>query len=343
MTQRSHLMDGLRVGAAHVIVLHHLVSYGPLALALEQTWPGLFDGLFRYGRFATQVFLVMAGYLSAQALLSPRVPPLGERVRKRYWRLMPPFLLAILSVALVVTWLRPWINQDWLTEPPTVWQWVSHALLIQDLIGQPSMTVGAWYVAIDFQLFVLLNVGVWALQRLGVRQRVIVGCLALLCLSSQWYFNRDPAWDRWAWYFAESYGLGALLAWSLQGPSEQVAHARRWLVVCLISAVVAGLLFPRPRLLITAMVCGVLWWGVGRWHPSTRISQWLQRQSDQSYALFLTHFLPLVVMNAIWIVSGGRSPGWGTALWVVTWLACVMWSVIFHRLVETLMRKAWRR
>ena len=134
MTQRSHLMDGLRVLAAHVIVLHHLVSYGPLATTLEQTWPGLHEPLFLYGRFATQVFLVMAGYLSALSLLSPRPLNLGEQVRKRYLRLMPPFLLAILSVALVVTWLRPWINQDWLTEPPTLWQWLSHALLIQDLI-----------------------------------------------------------------------------------------------------------------------------------------------------------------------------------------------------------------
>ncbi len=341
MTQRSHLMDGLRVLAAHVIVLHHLVSYGPLATTLEQTWPGLHEPLFLYGRFATQVFLVMAGYLSALSLLSPRPLNLGAQVRKRYLRLMPPFLLAILSVALVVTWLRPWINQDWLTEPPTLWQWLSHALLIQDLVGQPSMTVGAWYVAIDFQLFVLLNLLVWSLQRLGAGRDILLMLVVGLCLASQWYFNLDPEWDRWAVFFLESYGVGVLLAWARQeGPGAN--KARVGLVLCLISAVVAGLVYPRPRLMLTVLVCLLLWWGVQRWQPSEPWSNWLRRASDESYALFVTHFMPLVVANALWIRWGETSAGWGVALLVVTWGVCVLWSVIFHRSVETLMRKAWR-
>ncbi len=343
MNERSHLMDGLRVVSAHVIVLHHLVSYGPLASSLEHTWPGLFQVLYHYGRFATQIFLVMAGYLSAQALMSARVTSLGERLLKRYLRLMPTFLLAIVSVALVVTWLRPWINQDWLTEPPTLWQGVSHALLIQDLVGQPAMTVGAWYVAIDFQLFVLLNVLVWGLLRLGVSRDAVFMSLAALCLASQWVFNRDPGWDLWALYFFESYGAGALLAWSLHGSAGARVTARRVLVLCLLSAVVAGLVFPRPRLWITVVVCGVLWWGAYRWQPSARVSRWLQRHSDQSYALFLTHFMPLVVFNALWMVCDGESPRWGVALLGLTWVACMGWSVIFHHSVETLMRKAWRR
>ena len=342
MTSRSHLMDGLRVVAAHVIVLHHLVSYGPLATTLEASWPRAFEWLFDYGRFATQIFFVMAGYLSAQALCNPRLPSLGEMVRKRYVRLMPAFLLAILVVACVVTLARPWINQDWLTEPPTVWQWLSHALLIQDLVGQPSMTVGAWYVAIDFQLYVLLSVLVWTCHRLGLGREGMVMALALMCLTSQWYFNRDPAWDRWALYFVESYGLGALLAWSLQ-PFRARRLARMALLVCWFSALAAGLADPRPRLLITALVVGVLWWGLQRWHPSRRWGAWMQRQSDTSYALFLTHFAPLVVANALWIQWGGVSAAWGMVWLAVTWCACVGCSVIFHHSVETLMHRAWRR
>ena len=342
MTGRSHLMDGLRVVAAHVIVLHHLVSYGPLATSLEQTWPWLFAVLFDYGRFATQIFLVMAGYWSAQSLLSPRQTPLIDRLRKRYVRLMPPYLLAILAVAAVVSWLRPAINQDWLTEPPTLWQWWSHVLLIQDLIEQPSMTVGAWYVAIDFQLFVLLNVLVWALLRWGARQEGVLMSLVLLCLASQWYFNRDPQWDRWALYFVESYGVGALLAWSVQAPPRVSSLARAGLVLCLASALVAGWIYPRPRLWITVAVCVLLWWGAQRWQPSTRCAEWLHRHSDVSYALFLTHFMPLVLANAVWMLWQGQSAAWGTAFLVLTWIACTVWAVMFHRSVETLMRKAWR-
>jgi len=50
MTERSHLMDGLRVLAAHLIVLHHLVTNGPLGQTLEPLWPGLFQLLHDHGR-----------------------------------------------------------------------------------------------------------------------------------------------------------------------------------------------------------------------------------------------------------------------------------------------------
>lgn len=180
----------------------------------------------------------------------------------------------------------------------------------------------------------------WGLWRLGARNEWVIASVALLCLASQWYFNRDPGWDRWALYFFESYGLGALLAWTLHS-TQGTLGARKWLVLCLISAIVAGLVFPRPRLLLSVLVCLLLWWGVQRWHPSARCSTWLHRHSDTSYSLFLTHFMPLVAANAAWITWGGQSPAWGVALLGLTWWLCVIWSVMFYHLVQTLMRKAW--
>ena len=342
MTSRSHLMDGLRVLAAHMIVLHHLASYGPLADGLAQAAPVLHQVLFDYGRFATQIFLVMAGYLAAQGLRLQNPASLLLRLRQRYLRLVPPFALAILLVALVVALFRPWIDQDWLTEPSSLWQWLSHVLLIQDLVGQPSMTVGAWYVAIDFQLFLVLSLVGWGVARAGAGQGVLVTVVALLCLMSQWFFNRDPSADIWAGYFLESYGVGALLAWArVQAPTA--AAARAWLGVCLASALLAGWLYPRPRLWLTVVVCLALYAWAERWHPTARCSAWLQRLSDTSYALFLTHFAPLVVGNALWIRSGADSPVWFMTLLLLTWGACIGLAVIFHRSVETLMRKAWRR
>lgn len=342
MTERSHLMDVLRVGAAHVIVLHHLTSYGPLAGTLEQVWPWLFGVLYNYGRFATQVFFVMAGFLAAQGLLASHALPLGERLAKRYLRLVPAFLLAILAVALVVTGLRPWIDQDWLTEPPTLWQLVTHVLLIQDLVGQPAMTVGAWYVAIEFQLFAALNILAWTLRRMDGRRAYLIVCVATLCLSSQWYFNRDPAWDRWALYFFESYGLGAMLALALHRPSRRVGIAHACLLVCIASSLAAAWIYPRPRLVLSVVVCMLLWWGVQRWQPSDRPLRWLRRHSDASYSLFLTHFMPLVVANAVWINAGGESPALGLTLLLLTWWLCVPWSVLFHRLTLRVVQAARR-
>ena len=62
------LIDGLKVLAAQIIVLHHCVSYGPLASVASIQLAQASSILFDYGRYAVQVFLVMAGYLAAQSV-----------------------------------------------------------------------------------------------------------------------------------------------------------------------------------------------------------------------------------------------------------------------------------
>ena len=63
------LVDGLKTVASQLIVLHHLVAYGPLPVALRSVIPGTVDWLFEYGRMAVQVFLVMGGFLAARTLV----------------------------------------------------------------------------------------------------------------------------------------------------------------------------------------------------------------------------------------------------------------------------------
>ena len=69
---RSLLIDGLKALAAQTIVIHHLVSYGPLAAAAGQAAPDLTAWFATYGRWAVQVFLVVAGANRAWAEWGPR-------------------------------------------------------------------------------------------------------------------------------------------------------------------------------------------------------------------------------------------------------------------------------
>ena len=62
------LIDFLKLSAALLIILHHLSSYGQIAEDARSLLPGLMTWLFEYGRYAVQIFLVMAGYLAAQSL-----------------------------------------------------------------------------------------------------------------------------------------------------------------------------------------------------------------------------------------------------------------------------------
>lgn len=211
-------IDALKALAAQVIVLHHLVSYGPIARVAHAALPLLAGVMHQYGRMAVQVFLVVGGYLSARGL-SPRGQALQagvpELLWRRYLRLTLPFLAA-LALTLGASGL---IASSWPELVPahiTPGQLVAHALLLHDVLGYEALTVGAWYVAIDLQLFALL-VGLMWLARRGWRHpsRLVVGPLLVgaAMLASAFVFNRQPGLDAFGPYFFVSYGLGALVHW----------------------------------------------------------------------------------------------------------------------------------
>ncbi|HEY0953837.1 MAG TPA: acyltransferase family protein, partial [Roseateles sp.] len=211
-------VDALKTLAAQVIVLHHLVSYGPIARSAHAALPELGELLQDYGRMAVQVFLVVGGYLSARGL-SPRGGALQAGVPallwRRYLRLVLPFLAA-LALTLAASALIAQAAPELLPAGISAGQLLAHALLLHDVLGYEALTVGAWYVAIDLQLFALL-VGLLWLARRGWRHpgRPLVGPLLVagVALGSAFVFNLDPALDVWAPYFFAAYGLGALVHW----------------------------------------------------------------------------------------------------------------------------------
>ena len=72
---------------------------------------------------------------------------------------------ALASAALV----RPWLQDDIVPGAPTWTQLASHALLLQDLLQFEALSTGVWYVAIDFQLFLLLGELLQLLPEPGVQ------------------------------------------------------------------------------------------------------------------------------------------------------------------------------
>lgn len=131
-------------------------------------------------------------------------------VWRRYARLIPPYLVALLLISVLVWLCRGHIEGEWLVASPTWASFLAHALTLQGLLGLPSMSAGVWYVAMDFQLFVLLALLVAAARS----PRWLSAAVAVLCGASMLYFNRQAQWDNWSLYFFGSYGLGVLAAWS---------------------------------------------------------------------------------------------------------------------------------
>ncbi|MBW8723290.1 MAG: acyltransferase, partial [Polaromonas sp.] len=228
-------IDALKGLACVMIVWHHLAFYGPMSDVVHPFAPTLMDWLYDYGRMAVQVFLVVSGFLAA-ALLAPQgvaaFDSPGRLVLRRYWRLVKPYLVALLVSVLVAALVRPWFAHASVSASPTLLQLLAHVFLLQDLTGQEALSAGVWYVAIDLQLYaaaVLIfafarrfqfsqGEGTDAVHATSASSAVSaplgVSLILLLALASLLFFNRLPAFDITALYFCGSYALGMLAFWA---------------------------------------------------------------------------------------------------------------------------------
>jgi peptidoglycan/LPS O-acetylase OafA/YrhL len=220
--------------------------------------PDLLDWLYEYARMAVQIFLVIGGFLAA-ASLAPmglaRFDSPWSKIGKRFVRLVVPYAVALVVTIVVSAAIRPWFDHESVSADPDLWQLMAHALLLQGIVGEESLSAGVWYVSIDFQLFaatVLLLAGVrwlqqWALKRwgdtamkrwwpwavTGMQGLVVVGTAASL-LS----FNLDADLDVWAIYFMGAYGVGMMAFWAVAADKRLTA----WSWGLLIAALIIGAL-----------------------------------------------------------------------------------------------------
>ena len=218
------LLDIAKGLACAVIVGHHLSRYGAMPAGAFPLAPDFLGWLADDGRLAVQVFLVIAGFLAAASLAPDGVLRVDRplvRILQRYGRLVMPYLAALTVCVLVAALVRPWLGEGDVPASPSIGQLLAHGLLLQDLLGYEALSTGVWYVAIDFQLFVLA-LSLMALPALwrrtpaapASRQRWIPVALVLgVVLASLALFNRNADLDTTALYFFGAYGLGMLVFW----------------------------------------------------------------------------------------------------------------------------------
>ena len=329
---RSLLIDLMKVLASQIIVWHHFSLYSPMAEALALAWPSVVDALNVHGRLAVQPFLVIGGYLAARSV--SKVAP-GQALRtiwQRYLRLMPPFGLALLLVLLSTWAMAPAVyGEDWVSPWPTIGQFVAHLLLLHDVLGVPALSAGAWYVAIDLQLFAGLTLlTVWSRRRGQLlADSGLPALIALLTGLSISVFSRLEPLDVWAVYFVGAYGLGALALWA-----PQSARARRCLVVAAVWLLLDVLVDPRPRPLLALATAVALLYGaevrLGSWR--SLLARGLAWGSDISYGVFVAHFAVIILTAGLWELGGFDSARAGLAGWLLAWGLALGLGAIVQRM-----------
>jgi peptidoglycan/LPS O-acetylase OafA/YrhL len=327
------LIDILKIFAAQCIVLHHLAAYGPLSDAAAQAWPDFMHGLFQHGRLAVQIFLVTAGYLAARSFSVHRLTlgAVTSSLWQRYVRLGFPFIIALIITVLCAAIARPYLEADVVPSPLSAANFLAHITLLHSVLDMESISAGAWYVAIDFQLYAAFALLLWASRG---RRRLSVGLVAALTVASLVWFNTDSSWDVWALYFFGAYGLGAL-AWWAGVRAKYGVMAVVFYVTALGSGLASLMVNFRERLALAATVSVVLVsFGNSELRLSRHADKWISHFSKSAYALFLVHYGVLLLANAAWVVLGWEDGNVALLFITMSWFAALGASYLFHVCVE---------
>jgi peptidoglycan/LPS O-acetylase OafA/YrhL len=334
------LINLLKAGAAQLIVLHHLAFYGPMSDHVRQLLPDLIDWLSSSARIAVQVFLVVGGFLAAKSLSPAGHPghasPLTA-IWRRYAKLAPPFMVATLLAAVASALAGAWMEHDSISPPATLAQLGAHALLLHGVLGFPSISAGAWYVAIDFQLYALIVLVLWLAGRVADQGRLswlVPFWSAIGVTLSLLHFNLYADWDNWAPYFFGSYGLG-LMAWWASDPRRQPGSVLLMVVMTLLP-VLAGLLVDfRSRIALALAVACVLFL-CGRIKTTSRGRAWsaVNGLARTSYSVFLIHFPVCLLVNAAFTRFVPATPVLQAFGMLIAWAASLAAGALFFHWVE---------
>lgn len=331
---RLPLLDLLKAGASQLIVLHHLAFYGPMSDVAYTLVPAGIDWLYDYARIAVQVFLVIAGFLACRSLAPAgevRAFPLRETIAVRYCRLALPLIVAVLLSILAAGIARGLMEHESIPDAPTLGQFLSHVFLLQNLLDQDSLSAGVWYVAIDFQLFSVLALILWACTRLPRWRWAAMTMVGAAGIASLFQFNRQAELDAWWIYFFGAYAMGVFAQWA---SVQRRGGACLWLL--LIVGIAALSVEFRSRIAVALATALLIGWG-GRlgWLqgcPSFAPTRWLSRIS---YSVFLIHFPVCLLTNAVVFHLFPESATLNLAGMLAAWLLSIVAGWQFHLRVES--------
>jgi peptidoglycan/LPS O-acetylase OafA/YrhL len=330
------LIDVLKVLAAQIIVLHHCVSYGELAFAANKLLPSVGSFLFDYGRYAVQVFLVVAGYLAAQsvgkliAIGHAHSNGFGTRLviqlaLRRYLRLVGPFVAALLLTIVCASLARQWSTDEYIGQPETIAQVLAHLFLLQGVLGYESISAGVWYVAIDWQLFTALAVVSAVFQRPVMR----IGVMSILIVASLLYFNRHADYENSFIYFIGSYGLGIFAYWasSINTINANIpwVSAKKVLLAIAFIVLVSALHSVWLRNYLALGIAFLLLYAGNRPYPNAQswLASTMQWASARAYCAFLIHFAFILLANTALIALNAQSPA--IALGLIALVSILSW------------------
>lgn len=330
----------LRGLSALGIACYHIHRYSPLREPANTILPDFVDYFFRHSWIGLQVFLVIAGFVTAYTLRGTKIrqASVGNFCLRRIVRLGGPYWVVVLLVAglnyLVVRFSGDLSLSGWVT-----WQQLlSQLTFVQDIVGQQNISAGLWFVAIALQwglAFILLFGAVDRISRSwspGGQGEWIVLLAVFLppALLALFVCNLESSMEKWIIYFFHMPVFGALAWWTLE---RRIPAAMFWSYAALL---VAGVAFEFRIKVVIALIAGITLYRAGQ---SRGMQEWLSFRPLRylggiSYSLFLIHYPTGWLISTLGQRVTGDNPQAAVVWLVLAVVASIGAAHVLHVFVE---------
>jgi peptidoglycan/LPS O-acetylase OafA/YrhL len=208
---------------------------------------------------------------------------------------------------------------------------------LQGILQQPSLTVGVWYIGIDFQLYVLTALFALVANRIQTPNMFTLLTTATCFASILWFRSLSDYWDEYAVWFFFAYGYGVLV-------SQQRSNSKEFApqVIVLIALFVTSLFLYAAFVhsndwrFVTALATGLVLLAKPALDAQlakapSKVKQLIQTQGQRSFALFLMHFPASLLVNAgldYWQLGNAVA---GVAGALIGWTGAMLLAAGFQR------------
>ena len=271
--------------------------------------------LYEYGRYAVQIFLVMAGYLATQSLSRFANAKFSSQnllrvIINRYLRLFSPYIAALVFTILCAWIARFWVNDEFVGEQETLGQFLAHLFFLQGILGLDSISAGVWYVAIDWQLYSVLAVLLITFSS----YQALIWFLSIIAICSLLYFNRSNQYEAYFIYFIGSYSLGVLAYLAKNFADKRIQGLAQFALIAIGAMITISTLHQvwLRNYLAWFVAIALLVWGNAAYPGDGAVAHGLKSSvlgaiawaSPRSYCAFLIHFAFILLANTLYISSG---------------------------------------